>query len=316
MVRVLCLLSLAVVVAACCAHAQETDPFMGNWEGKFKKGEVVTAQILAMGRDQYKAIIAVSPTDKVSITGELKNGKVAFSGEQDLAGKKASIKLAVDKDSAKGKISGKGAFTLQHVFVKLPTMGAQPPAGAVVLFDGKNFDAWQPTKWALADGAMEVRKSANLVSKQEFGDQKIHLEFRSPLMASDRGQKRGNSGVYVQGRYEIQVLDSFGLPIRDNECGGIYKKATPKANACLPPTEWQTYDITFHAPKFDDAGKKTANATISVAQNGILIHDNATLDGATPGGVSLEEAKAGPLLLQDHNGDKVQYRNIWILPIK
>jgi len=128
-------------------------------------------------------------------------------------------------------------------------------------------------------------------------------------------QSRGNSGVYVQGRYEVQVLDSFAEPPADNYCGGIYKIAAPLVNACLPPGEWQTYDITFYAPRYDDSGKKIKNAQITVYHNGTLIHDKLELPHPTPGGVSETEAKTGPLYLQNH-GDAVQYRNIWVEPLE
>jgi hypothetical protein len=133
-------------------------------------------------------------------------------------------------------------------------------------------------------------------------------------MPGKKGQARGNSGVYLLGRYEVQVLDSFGLETRDNECGGIYKIATPKTNASLPPLEWQTYDIVMRAPKFNDQGEKTQNAVIAVKHNGIVIHDNVELPGMTGGSVSDKEAPKGILFLQDH-GNKVQYRNIWFKPL-
>jgi hypothetical protein len=189
-----------------------------------------------------------------------------------------------------------------------------PPADAVVLFDGTNQDKWQaaPAKWSLDNGAMTVG-DPQILTTDEYGAGKYHIEFRTPLMARERGQGRGNSGVYILGRYEVQVLDSFGLPPADNEAGGIYKKATPKVNASLPPGEWQTYDITFHPAKFDESGRKTQSATITVEHNGIVIHDNVTLDSPTPGGVSEQDAEKGPLLLQNH-GNPVSYRNIWYQP--
>jgi hypothetical protein len=163
------------------------------------------------------------------------------------------------------------------------------------------------------DGAAEVT-NPSLVTKQTFGDGRIHIEFRTPFMPSERGQGRGNSGVYVQGRYEIQVLDSFGLTPADNLCGGIYKQAVPKAQACYPPLSWQTYDVTFHAPKFDSSGKKVKNAVITVVHNGIVIHDNLELDHPTPGGVADNEVDQGPILLQHHH-NPVRYRNIWVAPL-
>jgi hypothetical protein len=147
------------------------------------------------------------------------------------------------------------------------------------------------------------------VSKHAFGDHSLHVEFRTPFMPESRGQARGNSGVYVQGRYEVQVLDSFGLEGADNECGGIYKQSRPNVNMCFPPLSWQTYDIDFTAAKYDDAGKKTANARITVKHNGVVIHDNLELTASTPGYRPEGPGKLG-LFLQNH-GNPVAFRNIW-----
>ena len=152
------------------------------------------------------------------------------------------------------------------------------------------------------------------MTREKFSSFKLHLEFRTPLMPKERGQGRGNSGVYLQGRYEVQVLDSFGLEGKDNECGGIYKIAAPKVNACLPPLEWQTYDITFYAPKFDANGEKQANAKLTVLHNGIAIHENLEIPVMTGGALDSNIDQSGPLMLQDHS-DPVQYRNIWLLPL-
>jgi hypothetical protein len=181
----------------------------------------------------------------------------------------------------------------------------------VVLFDGNSADQFDGGK-ITEDGLLEV----GCVGKPKFQDFTMHLEFRTPFMPKARGQGRGNSGVYLQGRYEVQVLDSFGLEGRDNECGGIYHVAAPKVNMCLPPLTWQTYDIEFAAAKFDADGKKIANAKVTVKQNGVVIHDNLQLADVTPGGpLGTESPDAGPLYLQNH-GNPVNYRNIWVVEKK
>jgi len=184
---------------------------------------------------------------------------------------------------------------------------------------------WQPMakppqdpeacRWKLLEnGAMEVYEGG-VISKHKFMDHQIHLEFRLPFMPDKEGQARANSGIYVQGRYEVQILDSFGLEGRDNECGGIYKVAAPRANACAPPLEWQTYDMFFRAPRFDASGNKTEDARISVAHNGVLIHEDLALPAPTPGGVGGEISEAGGLYIQDH-GNPVWFRNIWVVEHK
>ena len=160
---------------------------------------------------------------------------------------------------------------LEKVTRQSPTLGAAPPAGAVVLFDGSSADAFEGGK-LLEGGLLAV----GCDSKQGFGDHRLHLEFRTPFQPAARGQGRGNSGVYVQGRYECQVLDSFGLAGKQNECGGVYSISDPIVNACLPPGQWQTYDIQFTAAKWRGL-EKVADARMTVHLNGILVHDDLAL---------------------------------------
>ncbi|MEN6424738.1 MAG: DUF1080 domain-containing protein [Phycisphaerales bacterium] len=171
-------------------------------------------------------------------------------------------------------------------------------------------------KWPIVDGAMEIKAgSGNIVTKAKFKDFRLHIEFRTPFMPQARGQGRGNSGVYLQGRYEIQVLDSYGLEGLDNECGGIYKVGAPMVNMCLPPLQWQTYDITFQAPRFDASGSKIEDAAVTVVHNGVTIHDRRRLPGPTGGAMDDNVSEPGGIYLQDH-GNPVQFRNIWLVETK
>lgn len=198
-----------------------------------------------------------------------------------------------------------------------------PPKDAIILFNGKDLTGWTkpdgktPAHWkVLESGAMEVVGGGNIITEKKFdGHFKLHVEFRVPYMPKATGQGRGNSGVYVQGRYEVQVLDSYGLESKDNDCGGIYGIAAPKSNACKAPTVWQSYDIDFHAPKCVD-GKKTEMATITVFHNGVKIHDDVkiTKDNTTAG-LGGDPCTPGPIMLQDH-GNPVQFRNIWLVPVE
>lgn len=167
--------------------------------------------------------------------------------------------------------------------------------------------------WTIIDDVMQVKPgSGSVMTDQKFNDFKLHIEFRSPFMPDVTGQKRGNSGVYLQGRYEIQVLDSYGLEGKDNECGGFYKVARPDVNMCAPPAQWQTYDVDFKAARYDTNGKKQSSTVVTVRHNGVIIHENLEIPVATAGGLDRDMSKPGPILLQDH-GDLVQFRNIWLV---
>jgi len=204
--------------------------------------------------------------------------------------------------------------------IDMPTVPA--PQGALVLFDGKSFDGWVKKDgkgapgWKLLEGGiMQAARSGDIMTKQEFnGHFKVHVEFRVPYMPKAKGQARGNSGVYLQGRYEVQVLDSYGLDSKDDDCAAIYSIAKPLVNACKAPTIWQTYDIEFHAPVFAN-GKKTEQAWMSVWHNGVKVHDHVRINtDNTRSGRGGEVSEPGPILLQDH-GNPVQFRNIWLVKL-
>jgi hypothetical protein len=192
-----------------------------------------------------------------------------------------------------------------------PTLGAKPPARAVVLFDGSSAEAWERGK---AENGHLL--ASDCTSRQRFGDYTLHLEFRTPYMPTARGQGRGNSGVYHSGRWETQILDSFGLDGKDNECGGIYSVSEPRLNMCLPPLAWQTYDVEFTAAKFDASGKRAAWPRITVRLNGVLVHEGLELakDFTTSAPITKPlDGPEGPVFLQDH-GNPVVFRNVWIVP--
>jgi hypothetical protein len=199
------------------------------------------------------------------------------------------------------------------------TLGAKPPQDGIVLFDGKSLDGWvkgdgkTPASWPVEKGAMHVGKGqGSIMTTKTMGDFQLHIEFNVPLMPDAKGQARGNSGVYVQGRYEVQVLDSYGLDSKNNDCGAIYEVAAPLKNACKAPTVWQSYDIEFTAPKCAD-GKKTEPARMTVYQNGVLIQDDVKIPvDHTRAGIEDDPCKPGPILLQYH-GNPVQFRNVWLV---
>ncbi|MGK5440440.1 family 16 glycoside hydrolase [Micromonospora sp. URMC 105] len=195
-------------------------------------------------------------------------------------------------------------------------------ANRVTLFDGSGLGAWEKTDdsaatWPVANGSMESL-GGDIRTKDSFGDFKLHIEWWQPTYPADvTGQARGNSGVYLQDRYEIQVLDSYGdTTLSDDEAGAIYDKRAPDSNAATAPETWQTYDITFRAARFDGAGNKTANARVTVVWNGTTVHNDVEINGPTGAGAP-EGPTAGPIRLQDHGdpGENPRYRNIWIEPL-
>ena len=200
-------------------------------------------------------------------------------------------------------------------------MTQTPPEAAVVLFDGTDLSDWakldgEAPAWEVADGAMTVTAGAgDIVTRERFTDCLLHLEFMTPDMPDATGQAKGNSGVFLQGRYEIQVLDSYGIDVPGmGDCGAIYNQFASLVNACKPPLEWQTYDVIFRAARVGEAGEIAENARVTVLQNGIVIQNNVQMLGTTGGATDEDAAEPGPLRLQDH-GNPVKYRNIWIVPL-
>jgi hypothetical protein len=205
--------------------------------------------------------------------------------------------------------------------VVTPGTGTSAPSDAIILFDGTNLNEWtnangQEAGWTVADGAMTVKAGTGIIkTKRGFGDCQLHIEWRTPAEVKGDGQGRGNSGIFLQGLYELQVLDSYDNKTYVNgQAGSIYKQAIPLVNACRKPGEWQTYDIIFQAPRFNDKGRVVIPGRITVLQNGVLILNNFEIRGTTeyigapkPVVHGMKES----LQLQDH-GNPVSYKNIWI----
>ena len=193
----------------------------------------------------------------------------------------------------------------------------------IQLFNGRDLTGWKSihggdAKWRVENGVLTVEpRSGNIYSEIPHGDALIHIEWLEPDMPDKVGQLKANSGIFMQGRYELQVLDSYGVENPDmHDCGGIYGQFAPLMNACKPPMTWQTYDIIFRAPRFDDAGNVTEHARVTILQHGLPIHNNCELPRACPGGLfhQTDEVAEGPLMLQDH-GDPISFRNIWMIKL-
>lgn len=281
----------------------------GEYAGQLKvDGEQIPfgLQVIALGDHKFDAVgypgglpgAGWNGEEKIRASGSTNDGVTVLESDTG----KAVIKDGVATIS--GNESGE-IGVLKKVERKSPTLEKAAPANAIVLFDGSSADQFE--RGELVEGKW---LAANCESKQKFGDHHLHIEFRTPFKPKARGQGRGNSGVYLQSRYECQVLDSFGLEGENNECGGIYKIARPAVNACFPPLTWQTYDIDFTAAKWED-GKKVQNARATIRHNGIVIHDNLELPHGTPG--KKPEAEGPEALYLQGHGNPVVYRNIWVI---
>lgn len=293
----------------------------GEYIGEFNLGDGVDQkfglQVISVGKDdqgkpKYHGIAYFGglPGDgwdgfgKLETDSEIKDDGavhlVANEGSAVVKDGVVTIKTVDDQELGK----------LKKTERKSSTLDAKAPEGAVVLFDGTSADNF--TGATLTADKLLLPKG-DAVSKQKFQDFTLHVEFRTPYMPDATGQARGNSGVYLQNRYEVQILDSFGLEGLDDECGALYSKKAPRENSAYPPLTWQTYDIDFTAAKFE-GDKKVKNAVVTVRHNGNLIHENQEIDGETPGG-DKEGPAAGPIRLQDH-GNPVVFKNIWVVEKK
>lgn len=299
------------------ADPEKTDPdftYQGEYSGEIQTAEgrlKLGVQVVAQGEGKFRSVAYLGGLpgdgwtggDKPTVDGTRTGEALAFEG--DLARGEIRDRVLHIK-SPDGSITGK----LPKVARQSPTLGQKPPAGAVVLFDGSSIEGWDGGRMTDDKLLME-----GCTSKQKFGSHRLHLEFRLPYMPQDAGQARGNSGLYLQGRYEVQMLDSFGLEGKDNECGGIYSVRPPAVNMCLPPLTWQTYDVDFTAARYEESGKLVAKPRVTVRHNGVVIHDEIELPGErnTTAAPVPAGPEPGPIYLQNH-GDPVRYRNIWVVP--
>jgi hypothetical protein len=264
-------------------------------------------QVVALGEGKFDAYVLEGglpgagwdkSKKRTKTTGQTTDGVTECVG--------GDCKVTIQDGKLTLTVAGKQACELKRIERQSPTLGAKPPKGAIVLFDGSNVDEWD--KGRLSEDKLLMEGTT---SKRTFTDFTVHIEFRIPFKPQDRGQAGGNSGIYLQGRYECQMLDSFGLDGKMNETGGLYSIKDPDLNMCLPPLAWQTYDIDFKAARWKD-GKKTASAVMTVTLNGVVVQKDVVCDHSTTAAPLNESDSPGPISLQDH-GNPVRYRNIWVV---
>ncbi len=286
--------------------------YQGEYAGSVfepRRGWIWTGlQVIARGDGKFEAVeyhgglpgAGWDRQTKRTLAGQLRDGALeltAADGRSVVSDGQSAVVHGSD-----GRVRG----TLTKRQRVSPTMHAAAPRHAQVLFDGTSADQFDGAKLT-ADGLLDVGG----LTRFPVHDFRLHLEFRLPYMPYATSQGRGNSGVYIQQRYEVQILDSFGLEGVANECGGLYKQQAPDVNMCLPPLVWQTYDIWFTAARFDDAGNKVANARLTLVHNGVVVHNNREIPAKTGAGKP-ESAEWLPILLQNH-GNPVRFRNVWIV---
>jgi 3-keto-disaccharide hydrolase len=303
----------------------------GEYGGTLETGNPMGVQVVALGGGAFKAVFLPgglpgqgwNGIDRMEAAGALgADGTAGFSGGVLGANSANSATASADGTTLSGKTDQGEAFTFHKVFRKSPTEGAPPPPGAIVLFDGTHVSGWKE-----GTAAIDARKlfkpvgassSAGAVTKDSFSDFTLHLEFREPFQPANRYTSRGNSGIYLQSRYEVQVLDSFGanLAAADSmvpkrECGAIFEHFAPRINMAYPPLAWQTLDIAFTAARFDAVGTRVQPANATVLLNGEPVQDKRDMLNRTLAGEP-EGAAAGPLRFQAYDSP-VFYRNIWII---
>ena len=300
----------------------------GEYIGSLRRDgdpEMFGVQVIARGKGAFDAVglqgglpgAGWDLSEKLAFKGRTEEGgKTILAGEGKAEGQTVTIRDgSLRITNAAGDVVGK----LERVVRKSPTLGQKPPEGALVLFDGSTTEHFVTARKKpveiTKDGFLRLpRGSGGLFTAKPFGDCQFHVEFRLPFEPEGRGQGRSNSGCYLQSRYEVQILDSFGLKGRENECGGVYSsRKDPAANMCFPPLTWQTFDIDFRAARFNDEGKKTEDARLTVRHNGVEVYNDLVIDHTTTASPERHETpERKPHYFQDH-GHELHYRNVWIV---
>jgi hypothetical protein len=335
-------------MSSASSFAEEADLIQGNWTGdwnldKDAGGGKQTAKVVALGNGDYLGSFTAydgseqqNETFKFNIRGTADlDGNVHFETTIQLGGRLGTFEWkAVIKG---GKFTGRytnnknytGGFTLKREEKKVESLGMKPLPAAVVLFDGKTFNHWrrlddEKIAWEIVDDAMRINPStklkgeiikSHLVSKQTFKSAQIHLEYRTPFMPGTRDQDRGQSGLFLNGCYEIQILDSFGVDASDEVAGAIFKRKAPTQNVSLPPREWQALDITYQGPKFGEDGKIKMAGEITVIHNDVMVLDRIRVQEPTDGAIRKPSTEPSGLILQDA-GHSVEFRNIWLVVLE
>jgi hypothetical protein len=350
-----CLLAVGVAAGlSALAHAQTppgvwTDPadkslpvdfkLQGEYAGPSSGGTPLGAQVIALGQGAFQAVVYVGGLpgagwdgrQKTLLDGKRDGDRAVFApttGRRRYLAPKPEEFSAVSAFPPRGQTdcrativdgvvrgkTGGQTFELKKTTRESPTLGRSPPAGAVVLFDGKTTSGFDRGRVDEQRGVLNT-DGRDVSTTRKFGSYELHVEFMLPYRPEARGQTRGNSGLYLANRYEVQILDSFGLEGKSNECGGIYTRIAPKVNMCLPPLQWQTFDIDFTNAAADDAGHKVSAARLTVRLNGVPVHDDVEIAGPTGGARGKAEGTPDVLRLQGHR-NFVQFRNLWLVEKK
>jgi len=331
MLRLSTTIMIILAVSSGAARGEESalypnsiGPYAGDWEGLWNRGEDkhpwIGAQVIALGDGAYEIVLtrklyARAPLFRTVAAHEEGDALVFDDGEYF-----GAIRAGVFSGGRHGKKPGE--FTLERYTLQPDTLGMEPPENAIVLFDGTNLDEWEGLRsgksWEiLPDNVLQADPDVSYMETvRNFTDLTLHIEFRLPFLPEKRGQERANSGVFLQRLFEVQVLDSYGLPGYWNECGAIYQISAPRVNMCAPPLQWQSYDIDFRAARYDNQGNLVENPRLTVVHNGVPVQTDIEMPRGTSGDAK-KKPKAPPqspdcIRLQAHK-NRVQFRNIWVV---